>query len=391
MRKLFYCSLEKYESRYTLQLTDWVERVLKKRNINYEVVYGDTLNNSGAISVGQVLDAHGRSYYSMSQMMKLVKMMQEGKITSEDCILFEDMFTPGIESLPYIMNQVPEQYRPKVYVRCLAQTIDEDDFTWVTGMEQWMGHYEKMVDSFVSGILASSEEMVAHIKIAGWKAPVYNISGLAFGKEEVKNRVNNITSFSNRPKRVVFAARFDREKQPDFFMDIVELWNKTYPNSGIEFAVLSGKPLVSNEHALVERARYLEKNGQLKIYENLSKNEYYEFLNNSRVMINTALQDWVSNTVSEADALGCNVLFPAYKSFPETFSNDEERLYIPWSTTDVIQKLKILLEAQHRNLGKISDWTDKTNDRIIDIIEGHGNKWLRSDNNYRKHVRENKF
>jgi hypothetical protein len=58
-------------------------------------------------SVGQVLDAHGRSYFSMSQMMNLVQMMREGEVTGEDVVFFEDMFQPGMESLPYIMDQIP--------------------------------------------------------------------------------------------------------------------------------------------------------------------------------------------------------------------------------------------------------------------------------------------
>ena len=65
--------LEPYEGRYTLQLQDWTERAYKKRNIDYVVVPGTTIDDTKAISVGQVLDAHGRSYFSMSQMMNLVK------------------------------------------------------------------------------------------------------------------------------------------------------------------------------------------------------------------------------------------------------------------------------------------------------------------------------
>ena len=86
MRKLYYMGLEPYKARYTLQLTDWNERVFKRRKINYEIVNGETLTSDQAIVTGQVLDAHGRSYYSMSQMMNLVKLMKEGKITNEDVI-----------------------------------------------------------------------------------------------------------------------------------------------------------------------------------------------------------------------------------------------------------------------------------------------------------------
>ena len=55
-----------------------------------------------------MLDAHGRSYFGMSQIMNLVQMMRNGECTGEDVIYFEDMFQPGIESLPYIMDQIPD-------------------------------------------------------------------------------------------------------------------------------------------------------------------------------------------------------------------------------------------------------------------------------------------
>ena len=103
MRKLWYMGLEPYEGRYTLQLQDWSEEVFKRRGIDYEIVEGDTLDNSKAIVTGQVLDAHGRSYFSMSQMMNLIKKMKNGEVTNEDCIFFEDMFQPGFEALPYII------------------------------------------------------------------------------------------------------------------------------------------------------------------------------------------------------------------------------------------------------------------------------------------------
>jgi glycosyltransferase involved in cell wall biosynthesis len=387
MRKLFYISLESYEARYTLQLTEWNRRVFERRGLDVVYVPGSTIDDTKAISVGQVLDAHGRSYFSMSQMMHLVQMMRNGEVTAEDVIYFEDMFQPGIESLPYIMDQIPENQRPQVWVRCLAQAIDPDDFVHVWGMAKWMSTYEQMVNHFVSGVLATNEEMVAHMRIAGWTAPIYNISGLAFGKEEVQERIGgieNLLPFDQRQRRVVFAARFDQEKQPDFFMDLVEKVRAQDPT--ITFAVLQGGELRSNNPRYIKRARDLESQGALEIHENLQKNDYYNILNNSRVLFNCALQDWVSNTVSEADAIGCNVLYPAYRSFPETFANDPDRLYVPWSIDDAEHKLYNLLESPHHNMGLISDWNDGTIDRVIDIITGQGEQWNRSGNRYRDHV-----
>jgi hypothetical protein len=387
MRKLFYMGLEPYEGRYTLQLQEWSERAFKRRGIDYVVVPGNVIDNTKSIQVGQVLDAHGRSYFGMSQMMNLVQMMRNGEVTGEDVVFFEDMFQPGMESLPYIMDQIPAEQRPKVWVRCLAQAVDPDDFVHVWGMSRWMSMYEAMTNEFVTGVLASNEEMVAHMKIANWRAPLYNVSGLAFGKAEVQGRVEGIKPFDERANRVVFAARWDQEKQPDFYMDIVE----AIGGYKTEFAILQGGPLRSNNPKYIERARALEAAGKLKIYENLKKNEYYNILNDSRVMFNCALQDWTSNTVSEADALGCNVLFPAYRSFPEIFANDHTRMYVPWSKEDAMSKLYKLLYAQHSDIGKISDWTDATIDRYIDIMQGNGEQWRRDSNRYRDHVAEAKY
>ena len=394
MRKLFYMGLESYEARYTLQLTEWNLRVFERRGINYVIVGGKTIDNTQSISVGQVLDAHGRSYFGMSQMMNLVQMMRNGEVTSEDVIYFEDMFQPGIESLPYIMDQIPASQRPRVFVRCLAQAIDPDDFVHVWGMAKWMSTYEAMVNCFVDGVLATNEEMVAHMRIANWTAPIYNISGLAFGKQEVLERIGgpfNVKRFSDRKMRVGFAARFDQEKQPGFFMDLIEMYHAQGRHNDIEFAIFQGGPLRSNNPEYVARARQLASEGKLTIYENLKKNDYYNLLNDTRVLFNCALQDWVSNTVSEADTLGCNVLYPAYRSFPETFADDPNRLYVPWSIDDAFHKLENLLQAPHHNMGLISDWTDGTVDRIVDILEGKGEQWNRAGNRYRDHVSQAKY
>jgi hypothetical protein len=396
MRKLFYMGLESYESRYTLQLTEWNRRVFERRGLDVVYVPGSTIDNTQSISVGQVLDAHGRSYFSMSQMMNLVQMMRNGEVTNEDVIYFEDMFQPGIESLPYIIDQIPESQRPRIFVRCLAQAIDPDDFVHVWGMAQWMSTYEKMVNQIPGvHVLATNEEMVAHMRIAGWTAPIYNISGLAFGKEEVLERIggeDNLLPFSNRKVRVGFAARFDQEKQPGFFMDLIEMYYAQGKHRNyVEFAVFQGGPLRSNNPDYITRARSLEYQGHLKIYENLKKNDYYNLLNDTRVLFNCALQDWVSNTVSEADTLGCNVLYPAYRSFPETFADDPNRLYVPWSIDDAFHKLDNLLTSPHHNMGLISDWTNGTVDRIVDILEGNGEQWNRAGNRYRDHVSQAKY
>jgi hypothetical protein len=397
MRKLFYMGLESYEARYTLQLQEWNERVFKEHGIDYEIIEGEELDNSKAIVTGSVLDAHGRSYYSLSQTMNLVQKMKNGEITSDDVIFYEDMFTPGLECLPYIMDQSPPEYRPKVFLRFLAQTTDPDDFLIREGMFDWMRRYEQMVDEFVTGICVASEEFVAHLRTAGFKKPIY-VTGLPFGKSEVQERVPNPKPLKERTKRVGFAARWDDEKQPHFYMDLAEAYYKIDPE--VEFAIFCGHPeLKSSDQEYVDRALELQagNTANFKIYTGLKKNDYYNLLADSQVLFNCALQDWVSNTVSEADTLGTLTLYPAYRSFPEVFANNGRHLYVPWSMEDCISKLSNMFDdintdnLSEYSLGKISDYQNGTIERTLKVISGLGLEQQRDRQHYRRQVAKAKY
>ena len=397
MRKLFYMGLESYEARYTLQLQEWNERVFKAHGIDYEIIKGEELDNSKAIVTGSVLDAHGRSYYSLSQTMNLVQKMKNGEITSDDVIFYEDMFTPGLECLPYIMDQSPPEYRPKVFLRFLAQTTDPDDFLIREGMFDWMRRYEQMVDEFVTGICVASEEFVAHLRTAGFKKPIY-VTGLPFGKSEVQERVPNPKPLKERTKRVGFAARWDDEKQPHFYMDLAEAYYKIDPTT--EFAIFCGHPeLKSSDQEYVDRALELQagNTANFKIYTGLKKNDYYNLLADSQVLFNCALQDWVSNTVSEADTLGTLTLYPAYRSFPEVFANNGRHLYVPWSMEDCISKLSNMFDdinidnLSEYSLGKISDYQNGTIERTLKVISGLGLEQQRDRQHYRRQVAKAKY
>lgn len=375
---LYYIPLEPYQARYTLQLTKWNTDEFDRLGVPYHLVTGNTLDTSQEIKTGSVLDAHGRSYYALSQTMELIRLHSVGAINPDDIIFFEDMFHPGIEALPYLFNQIDT--KPRVYVRCLAQTVDPDDFVHRSGMFRWMRHYELMVDEFVDGILAASEELVAHLRIAGFTSPIY-VTGLPFGKAEVQSRVPP-TPWDSKSNRVVFAARWDTEKQPRFYLEVARRVKELHPE--IEFSVLSGSALRSNDPELLVFDRAL-----VSVYDNLSKDDYYRMLSSSKLLFNCALQDWVSNTISEASALGTKILYPAYRSFPEACFNDPQMLYLPWSVDDAVQKIISLVvdNAPQVNLTRISDYQNETVERTLKVFSGEAQPYLANDNAaYRKTI-----
>jgi hypothetical protein len=209
--------------------------------------------------------------------------------------------------------------------------------------------------------------MLTHMTIAMWKTKAY-VTGLPFGFEEVRERAKYDPSlpWQSREKKVVFASRFDREKQPLFFVELARRYKKIDPS--VKFVFLSGKGLDCNDPDIKEALEQAVKNGDVEAKLHLTKEEYYAELASARVLFNCALQDWVSNTVSEADALGCNVLFPAYRSFIEVFNSDPDRLYIPWSLSDAENKLTSLLAARHLRSGEIAAYQDRTIDRTLLVM-----------------------
>jgi glycosyltransferase involved in cell wall biosynthesis len=298
--------------------------------------------------------------------------MYKKELTQHDFILFEDMFHPGIESLFYVMQQ---QYtkqisgsvnRPFIGMRCLAQTLDPDDFVYYTKnytkrMSDWMRHYEYMVNEFIDVVFMASQEMVSHATIAGWNVTCV-VTGLSFGKQEVLEHLGEpVKEFYSKTARVVFASRLAREKQPEFFLTVAEIVKRVAPE--IRFAIVSGGRI---SYPAVDKAVI---NYGVEVYPNLTKQEYYKILNDSRILFNCSLQDWVSNTLSEADTLGCNVLFPAYRSFPEALFNSNKNMYVPWSTDDAVTKLLKLIEKPTSYLGMFSNYQDKSIERTVSAIE----------------------
>lgn len=369
---LFYVGLEKLKSRYTYQLTDWNVREFERdkkvnRNFSYTIVDADLIDTSTDITLGQVLDAYGRPYYALGQIQTLIRLLKNKSIDKDSVIFFEDMFHPGVESLFYILSFLKKEERPRIVMRCLAQTIDPNDFVHQVGMFDWMRKYEEMVNNFVDYLCIASTDMALHFQIAGWKIPVV-VTGLPFGKQEVIERASykkETSEFTTRPLKVCFAARTDREKQPDFFVQVARETRKLFQGQRIEFAILSGKRLASNDPEILTCLETARQDGEITIYEDLSKEDYYAHLKSSRVLFNCALQDWVSNTASEADALGCNLVYPAYRSFPELFLHEHTRMYVPWSVKDAALKVSRALCVPHPHIGLISDNMDSTIDKTL--------------------------
>lgn len=360
---ILYLPLEPYEERYTAQSLYWTISRLEERGVAYEVIEGEQLGR-GQVETGVVLDAHGRSHWALTQTARLVARLREGGLSRSDAIYIPDMFHPGFSAIPYILDQTPEEERPRIYVQCHAQTVDVYDFTHP--MMGWMRPYEEMIDAYVSGIFVGSSIHRELLRVAGFRSPVH-IVGLPFDMFEVQSRVR---SGAPRERRILFSSRWDREKQPGFYMDLIEAAQSHPLLREYQFAVSTSAPsLRSNDPALLERARQMQEDGLLTIYEGLSKDQYYRLLQTSALHFNCALQDFISYTMLEASALEVPSLVPAYRAFPEAVGGDPRYLYTPWNIPDALRKMVSLLESGSF-LAYPSLYSHHCLNRVIDIMTG---------------------
>jgi glycosyltransferase involved in cell wall biosynthesis len=357
--RIVYLPLETYGSRYT-QYTACengvVETCMKEAGVDFLSIRPDW--NLKEIKHGQVLDVVARTNWGFAQISRLVDMIMNGAIDpKEDVIYLDDFWTPGFEQIMYAMSsKFGPDYRQhaKVFSFCHAQTFDVNDFTY--RWAYWMRPLEKIWFDYQEGVFCAANQMIPLIADAGIpiiKDHRYKIQAIGhwFHREVMlaKAGVGNYPAllWPLRKKQVVFSARWDVEKNPNFFMDL--MLKVLDERSDINFVICTGQPkLTSNNIKLLERINKLveDRNPLVKILPHLSLNHYYNILRESKLQFNCALQDWISYTLLDATINGCAPLYPEFLSFPDALERNYNHLYKNMDLYDAKNKLYALIDSE---------------------------------------------
>lgn len=351
--KLTYLPLEAYKSRYTELLSapdGWAERAFRARFEKLVVLRPEDEPNA-TIQNGKVLDKRQRPIWAMQQMAMLVNM----PYPDAEKVYFDDFFHPGVEALPYSGK------RFQAYAFCWAQTFDVYDFTYPE--YAWMRPYEIMAFNIFKKVFVACDELKEMISINSpeWGLKTHAV-GLPFSSEQVAQMRD--PAFECEKFDVVYSSRFDAEKNPNFFLDLVA-------QSGVKAAICTGhKELKGDDHAAVQRALEMKEHGKLDIFTDMGKPQYYAVLANSHVQFNCSLQDWVSFTLLEALAYGCVPLYPNFRAMPSTLHYEEDNLYRPFDLGHAEYKLKALLNRAKKFplANEILTYHDGTLARIADLM-----------------------
>ena len=356
IRKVFYFGLEPLKARYTYQLSkEWMPATFAPYETEGDLEFIDIpgeFDPDQQIKVGAVLDAVGRGKFAMSQCSNFLDMINTDQVKDGDVIFLQDYWTPGMDAIWYALDLYG--IKVKVYAMLHAQSVDEYDFTWP--MRQWMRHYELGLDNRMTGIFVGSTIHKEQLREAGFNAPIHVVS-LPLHHAMTLNTLPAYNKFIDREKKIVFSSRLDKEKNPFFMLEVAELFLSDNPDY-VWHVTTSGKSFKSMVPGVIEAMHSLaERVPGFKLLANLTKEEYYTELATAKVQFNSSLQDYVSWTVLESTAFGCDVVFPNFRSFPEFIP--EDRMYTPFSVKDAVYTLYQVCDTEHNrdyNFAEIADY-----------------------------------
>jgi glycosyltransferase involved in cell wall biosynthesis len=297
--KIVWMPLEPLEARYTKDWAKWYPHEFQRCGQPYITVKGKSLTDS--INIGSVLDAYGTNYYKMTQMAKLIHLIQDGQITGDDVLLFADLWYPGIEALQYIKNLGGTC--PKITGVLHAGTWDDNDFTVRSGMRPW-GHpleeaWFQIYDLIFVGTNYHRNLITNYHRVNPDKIIV---TGLPFYTPEVRRVVKE-------DNVILFPHRLDPEKNLDEYCKAV---------AGLSVKSFRTAQVCQN------------------------KEQYYQLLSQGTIAVSTADQETFGYAMLEAESLGCIPIVPRKACYPEMY---DERL-----TYNSFQDLNGLLKKVLENL-----------------------------------------
>ncbi len=344
MKKVFYFGLEPLKARYTYQLSkEWMPATFAPYSDKLEFVDVEgEFDPDQQIKVGAVLDAVGRGKFAMSQCSSFLDMLNNDQVNNGDVIFLQDYWHPGIEAILYAVDLYGIEI--EIYAMLHAQSVDEYDFTYP--MREWMRGFELGLDKRMTGIFVGSTIHKDQLRQAGFEAPIHVVS-LPLHLELTRAKLPGYNINQRKKNVVVYSSRLDKEKNPFFMMAVAEKYLEEFP--ALEWHVTtSGKEFKSMLPGVLDALNELsERNPRFKLLNNLTKEEYYRELAEAKIQFNCSLQDYVSWTVLESTAFGCDIVFPNFRSFPEFIPPD--RLYTAFNVKSAVIRLHEVMQQRQPN------------------------------------------
>jgi hypothetical protein len=336
MTTVYNLKLEPLEERYTAQWERWFHDHFDEEFEGHVEIDGEPLVE-GEIENGAFLDLYSTTHYKDSQLKEMAKLFHEGHVEDGDKIFVADFWYPGVESLKYMADLSDTDV--EMYGFLHAGSYTEEDFA--QAMEGWAEYQEiawaNMYDGIFVGSPHSKERFIdrrvepyATDDDAEEIKDKIHVTGNPFDIDGSFERLENETQGVPEEKqdKIIFPNRFDFEKRPNRFLNLVDVLNDRYGDD-VDIVITTSRPELerSDDDWLVETARAKEKKGELEIKDGISKSKYYKELAESKVMVTTTIEENFGYVNVESLAFNTVPVMPNNFSHPFIVQGDDQYLY----------------------------------------------------------------
>jgi len=309
---LYVLTLEPLEERYTEQWYRWFREELEAAGVPFEYIDGDQLRSY--VKVGTVLDAVGTCYWKMTQLARVCKLFEDGKVKDGDKFFTMDLWHPGLEIIPYMAELCGIHVR--VFGFLHAGSYYTEDFA--EPMATWAKFFEVGWSRICEKIFVGSEyHKKLFLRARDAEAKIV-VTGNPFKSSELAPyRV----PLSEKKRQVIFPNRWDKEKRPAEFVYIA----RKMPD--VQFVVTTSRRTLTNDPKLRWVAEVAAKLPNVTIYEGIRKADYYRLMAQSKVYLSTSIDETFGYCLVESLALGCYPVVRRGFSYCEILANDPRFFY----------------------------------------------------------------
>jgi len=282
---IWYFPLEHSPQRYTTHLDRDIESYLLHSDKEYESIMPENYE-SPEIPKGCFLNAAFTSQFKAAQLTIFFEHVMSGDVKDGDTLFFSDLWFPGIESIAYVKYF---HNLPNLKIKGIIHAGSFTDTDFVRDMERWAKNFEDIIFDISDEVFVASEFIKTDILKKRFVQPEkLVVTGLPLD-------TIGLDSFNygtlERDNIVVFNGRNCDEKQPHLFKKLAE--------------EMEGEALFVNTQK-----------------QDYSKEEYYQLLSYSKVVVSYALQENFGYGIAEAAYLGCIPVLPNRLVYPELYAKE---------------------------------------------------------------------
>jgi glycosyltransferase involved in cell wall biosynthesis len=194
-----------------------------------------------------------------------------------------------------------------------------------------------------------------------------HVTGNPFDSTEVQRLAGTLRPVAERERIVIFPHRWDIEKRPGVFLDLMEkLWAR---RRDFRVWVTTSRPeFRSNRPELLERLR--ETTLPIEVHVGLTKVRYYQLLGQARVFVSTTVAENFGYCLLEAMTLGVCPVVPNQFSHPELLRGRQECLYD--TKAEALERIDRALDEPQSVPNSFYRWYDESIDRMVEIMRRGG-------------------